>query len=119
MSAAPYQADDLKLQEEDMCRKLEAKKAEETRQNFEAQLQQQRAELERLSGVVANLRAERDRVIMVGRLAGCGLLLVLKSKHRLSVCHPECGLFASIGASVAAMLSCCCVVHCLRSWVRS
>jgi hypothetical protein len=47
------------------CRRLEAKKGEEVRQNFEAQLAQQKAELERLAAAMTALRADRDRVIMV------------------------------------------------------
>jgi hypothetical protein len=49
------------------CRRLEAKKAEESRQDFEAQLAQQKAQLERLAAAMSALRAERDGVIMVGR----------------------------------------------------
>ncbi|WIA21892.1 hypothetical protein OEZ85_004263 [Tetradesmus obliquus] len=70
MSAVPYQAQELKLQEEDLCRRLEARKGEEARQDFEAQLAQQKAALERLAADMTALRGERDRVIMAGDAAG-------------------------------------------------
>eukprot|EP00879_Flechtneria_rotunda_P006310 GHRR01006632.1.p1 GENE.GHRR01006632.1~~GHRR01006632.1.p1 ORF type:complete len:729 (+),score=251.26 GHRR01006632.1:230-2416(+) len=66
MAAAPYQAQDLQLQEEDLSRKLETKKAEEGRQAFDTQLAEQRAALERMSTSMSNLRSERDQVIMAG-----------------------------------------------------
>jgi hypothetical protein len=56
------------------CRRLEAKKGEEARQNFEAQLAQQKAELERLAAAMTALRADRDRVIMVRRAAAYSLV---------------------------------------------
>uniref|UniRef100_A0A383V2M5 Rad50/SbcC-type AAA domain-containing protein n=1 Tax=Tetradesmus obliquus TaxID=3088 RepID=A0A383V2M5_TETOB len=70
MSAVPYQAEELKLQEEDLCRRLEARKGEEARQDFEAQLAQQKAALERLAADMTALRGERDRFIMAGDAAG-------------------------------------------------
>jgi hypothetical protein len=68
LATAPYQAEDLILQEQELSGKLEAKKAEEARLNIEGQLQDARKQIEAGGSAMAVLRAERDSLIMVSGL---------------------------------------------------
>lgn len=66
MAGAQFQAEELQLKESELSSKLEAKRAEEARMDFNKQLGEQREALQKLATAMSNLRAERDRVIMVG-----------------------------------------------------
>lgn len=68
-TSAPFQAGELQAQQDELSRKLEGKKAEEARHNFDAAMTQQRAEIEKLHSTMATLRQERDRVIMADDVA--------------------------------------------------
>eukprot|EP00775_Hariotina_reticulata_P006345 gene6345-6579_t len=73
LASAPYQAEDLALQEQELSSKLEAKKSEETRLNLEGQLQDVRRQIEAGGVGMTALRAERDSLIMLKKLADAAL----------------------------------------------
>lgn len=63
--AAPFQAEDLQVQAEELGRKLEAKRTEQARLNVDGQLAEQRRQQEQLAASIAALRSERDTLVMV------------------------------------------------------